>query len=173
MAKYFSHIDYYETGEGKLVNIAGGVFSGEDEFYKYLQRRVDPFYLRWVDIYLYDQLPEELLSLLKTQYPTDLDRVINNSGVFRFMHEFYLNASGHNVVIGGIGKGYLLSACSRHKKSFSVCMNSVYRNGRPLVCQCRVRVLVLLLDHENISVTLSTIVKAVNGMGEKLEIRIA
>jgi len=91
--KYISHIDYFATGEGRLVNIAGGNFTSEEEFYEYLERRIDPFYLRGIDIYTYDQLPEQLLNILKQKYPLDLDRLLNKKGVYRFMHEFYLNMS--------------------------------------------------------------------------------
>lgn len=92
MAKYFSLVDYFATGEGRFTNIAGGYFEGEDEFYKYLERKIDPFYLKFVNIYTYDTLTKELQAILEAQYSADLDQMINGSGVYRFMHESYLNA---------------------------------------------------------------------------------
>ena len=93
MNKYFSHVDYFATGEGRLVNIAGGNFTSEEDFYEYLERRIDPFYLRGIDIYTYDQRPEELLNILKQKYRLDLDRLLKGTGIYHFMHEFYLNLS--------------------------------------------------------------------------------
>ena len=92
MAKYFSSVDYFATGEGKYTHLGGGTFADQDDFLSWLEKRVDPSYLRHIDIYTADNLPAELLNLLRTRYPMDIDIMLNGTGIYRFQHEFYFNA---------------------------------------------------------------------------------